>query len=380
MSAYYSNQLLKGVKNCLFSCGGVKEGDNVLILNLMGDYNIDEDVVHALASAAQLQGASVQVLTTSGMEKGWWDTVPRVVMAAFQAADVVINNTISIGRPQKVVREAMFGKGIVMVRNMATTKEIMASDWATFPFELSDEITRRVGEVIEHGETWHVVHPNGTDITGKFGRPSPTQSGLKAYNVRRKDTKTRPFPQGNHAPVTSREANGIIVTDRTIPWVARHMGVPEIKFSEPTKITIENNRMTHFEGGPEADALVRFFEDIAQHIGEDAWNLSSWHSGIHPKARVYEAPMHSPDLWHRAKHNHPSVMHFHLGGSKEKEGYNYEFMWHISLELENATIYVDGEKLSDQGQLMMLRDPEIIRCAGQFGDPQELLRQVSLYN
>jgi 2,5-dihydroxypyridine 5,6-dioxygenase len=380
MGNYYSNQLLAGVNNCLFNCGKIKAGDNVLILSLIDDrYNpVDDEVVKAMAMTAQLAGAKVQILWTSGMEKFWWDEVPPIVLGAFGAADLVINNTIAIGRPLKAVRSLMFGKGIAMIRNMATTIDVMSSEWARFPFQLSDEITRRVGEVVERGHTWRVVHPNGTDIGGKFGRPSPTQSGFSAYNILRAESKNRPFPQGNHVPVTVVESDGIIVTERTLPWEARHMGISEIKFSRPMKVTVENNKMTNFEGGSEAEAVKKFFGGVAAHIGEDAWNLSSLHSGIHPKANMYESPETNPDMWHRAEHNNPSVMHFHLGGSKVKPDFDYPFMWHISVELENATIYVDGEKLSDAGHLTVLEDPELRTIAAQYGDPDELLRQVRL--
>jgi 2,5-dihydroxypyridine 5,6-dioxygenase len=380
MDNYFSNRLLAGVNNCLFNCAKIKAGDNVLILSLIADhYNpVDDEVVKALAATAQMAGARVQILWTSGMEKGWWDEVPPIVLGAFGAADVVINNTCAIGRPLKAVRSLMFGKGIVMVRNMAVTVDVMSSDWASFPFPLSDEITRRVGEVIERGRTWRVVHPNGTDISGKFGRPSPTQSGFSAYNVLRAESKNRPFPQGNHVPVTVVESNGIIVTEQAIPMESRHVGMPEERFSQPVRVTLENNKMTHFEGGPEAEALKKFFSDVAVHIGEDAWNLSSFHSGIHPKAKMY-ASQNNLEMQRRAEHNSPRIMHFHLGGSKVKPDFDYPFMFHISVEEENATIYVDGEKLSDAGHLTVLDDPEVRAIAGQYGDPDQLLRQVTLH-
>ena len=86
----------------------------------------------------------------------------------------------------------------------------------------------------------------------------------------------------------------------------------------------------------------------------------------------------NPDLWHRIEHNSPRVMHFHLGGSKVKPDFDYPFMFHISVELVNATIYVDGEKLSDAGHLTVLDNPEIRKLAAQYGDPDEVLRQVEV--
>ncbi len=110
----FSNQLLEGARNCILNCGNVGRGMNVLILNMINDLGnpVDETAVHALATVAQEAGANVQILWTTGMEKGWWSDVPPIVGGAFSAADLVINNTLSIGRPLKAVRELMFGKGI----------------------------------------------------------------------------------------------------------------------------------------------------------------------------------------------------------------------------------------------------------------------------
>jgi hypothetical protein len=371
---YFSNQLLAGARNCVLNCGGVKAGDHVLILNLIEDHGnpADELAVQALEAAAQFAGARVQILWATGMEKGWWDDVPRTVVAAFGAADVVINNTISIGRPLRVVRDLTFRQGVVSVRNMASTVRILGSDWARFPYELSDEITRRVGVRLEAARQFRVVHSNGTDLTGTIGRPSPSQSGMSRYDGLWRDVRIRPFPLGPHVPVTSLDAGGLIVADRALPWEARRLGVPERRFSEPLRITVEGNRMTQFEGGPEAERFRRFYEEMGEHIGEDAWNVSSWHAGTHPKAKVYYSPDENPDVWGRGEHNNPNVFHFHLGGSKVRHEYDYPYMFHVSVEMDRATVFLDGEKLYDQGRLTVLDDPDFRAAAREYGDPDEL--------
>ncbi len=376
----FSNQLLEGARNCVISCGGVTRGTNVLILNLINDpaEPVDELAVHALATVAQEAGANVQILWTTGMEKSWWSEVPPIVIGAFSAADLVINNTLAIGRPIKAVREMMFSKKIPMIRNMATTSGILSSEWARFPFELSDEITRRVGERFDRAKTWRAVASNGTDVNGKVGKVPTVGTGHTRYAERRRERQNRPFPQGCFNPITSDDTIGIIVFERTLPWEARHIGVPEWQFSQPLKITIEKNRMVYFEGGLEAGCYRRFYESLIPHLGEDVWNVSGWHSGINPKAKVYEVPQRNPDLAHRAVHNHPSVMHFHLGGSIGKE-YDYPYMWHLSNEIENPTIYLDGEKLYDAGHLTVLDDPDLRQFASRFGDPDALLSEVSLH-
>jgi 2,5-dihydroxypyridine 5,6-dioxygenase len=378
MYGYFSEQILAGARNCLLDCGGVKAGDQVLILSLTGDNAnpVDDDAVRALAAVCQEVRARPQVLYATGMERGWWDHPSRIVMGAFTGADVVVNNTQAIGRPLRVVRQAMFEQGVTMVRNMATTAEVLASDWARFPFQVSDAIYRRMGEWFERGHSWRAVNDNGTDISGGFGPPSRTQSGLSAYNIRRGGTRNRPFPLGVCSPVTSLGANGIIVTDRTIPVEARRLGVPEFGFSEPVRITVEDNRMTHLDGGPEAPRLRLFFEEMERRIGEDAWNLSSWHAGFHPKARVPETKETGELLVHRAWHNHPRTFHFHLGGSKLKADFDYPYMWHISVEMDDTTVFVDGEKLYDCGRPTIYDDPEVRELAARFGDPDELLRPL----
>lgn len=374
---YFSNQLLVGARNCVINCGGVESGMNVLILSLVGDKSnpAEDQAVHALATVCQEVGAHPQILWATGMEKGWWDEPSPIVVGAFRSADVVINNTISIGRPLKVIRESMFKSGVTMIRNMATTADVLASEWATFPFQLSDEITHRIGARIEAGERWRVTHPNGTDVQGRIAAPPTVGTGVRHYGEYRRESRNRPFPQGCFNPMSTTEAEGVLIFDRTLPWEARHIGVGELKFTEPIHVTIQDNKMVHFEGGPEATAYRRFYEELLPYLGEDAWNVSGWHAGVHPKARIQIMAQENPDFWHRAVHNNTSVVHFHLGGRIDKE-YNYAYMWHLSNELDGATVYIDGEKLYDAGHLTVLDEPSFRSFAAQFGDVDDLCREV----
>jgi hypothetical protein len=228
---------------------------------------------------------------------------------------------------------------------------------------------------LDAGKTWRITHPNGTDITGAIG-PAPTVgTGHKKYGEHRREGRNRPFPQGCFNPMTSVEANGIIVFERTLPWEARHIGVPELKYEEPLKVTVEKNMMVNFEGGREAAAFKRFFDGLLPFLGDDAWNFSGWHAGIHPKAHVYDVPERNPDFFHRIMHNNPAILHFHLGGNMSKD-YNYPYMFHLSNEIEGATVYIDGEPLYHKGHLTVLDDPTLKKFAEQFGDPEKLLAQV----
>ena len=377
-----SPQLLEGARNCVLSCGGIKDGDNVLILNLVDHvyWPTDELAVEALSTVAQEAGAHVEVLWTSGMEKGYWEEVPKITLGAIRSADVVISNTKRIMRPQKAIREVMFKMGITWVRNMCTTAQQLSGEWARFPFELSDEITRWVGERLDQSSSWRVTHPNGTDIQGKTRPPATATVGHKRYGERRRQGKNRPFPQGCFNPFTCAEANGVIVVERCLPAQAKYMGVPLVRFESQVKFTIENTRIVHIEGEREAELIRRFYESVEMTEGEKAWSLAGFHAGINPKARVYESPDRFPEAWVEGPHNNPRVMHFHIGAPGTSEHISAG-MTHISylvgdLVGDGATIYFDGEKLYDRGHLVALDAPEIREFAAKSGDPDILLAEV----
>src|SRR5574340_1217927 len=206
----FSNQLLEGARNCILSCGGVEEGTNVLILNVIGSHAnpVDETAVHALATIAQEAKANVQILWTTGMDKDWWSDVPPIVVAAWEAADVVVSNALAFGRGIKAIRDAMFKKkGSVRIRNQATTVDMLSSEWARFPFELSDEITMQVGKRLEQAKTWRVVAPNGTDVSGKVGRVPTEGTGMSRYGQKRREKNNRHFPQRCFNPMTAEDSN-----------------------------------------------------------------------------------------------------------------------------------------------------------------------------
>ncbi|MBI2989275.1 MAG: hypothetical protein HYY45_21135 [Deltaproteobacteria bacterium] len=293
-------------------------------------------------------------------------------------AEVVISNTKRIMRPQKAIREAMFKKGIRWVRNMATTAQQLSSERARFPFQLSDEIIKRVGKRMDGATTWRITHPNGTDVLGKIGDVPTPGSGIKRYGERRGEGNNRPFPQGCHNPVSSKEANGVFVLEHTLPMQAKYVGVPLTRFDKPVKVFVENNRMVRFEGGLEAKRLRRFYESLAPQVGDDVWSVCGFHAGISPKARVYESRERFPEAWVEGPHNSSRMVHCHLGAPTTRE-HDYPFMTHLSCFLgEGATVYIDGEKLYDEGHFTFLDDPETRKLAAQYGDPDTLLSEVTL--
>lgn len=372
--APFARAVWDGARRCVVEVGGVKPGDNVLILNETGP-RVEERAVQALAAVAEMQGANVSVLWTPELLRSWWDDVPKVVLAAFEAADVVIHNHYTIGRPHKPIHRAIYEKGVRFVRNYATTERVLASDWARFPMPLYISIERTLTERLLRAKTYRVVNPEGTDLSGEC-------AGLMAFaaGTSMNETVHREFPPGNHIPVTSRNSEGVIMSRSTYAWGARLWGLPQTVFEEPVKLTIEKNRVVKVAGGLEADLLQRGFEYIAErgNVGDETYNVDSWHTGLHPKAFVPEAPQVDPDLWWHLSHHHPDWVHFHIGGDPGRD-YGTPYMTHLSALFFRSTVYLDGEKWLDRGRFTVLDDPEVRGLASEYGDPDELLSLRTLW-
>jgi hypothetical protein len=158
-------ELLRGVRNCAINYGGIKKGDQVVILSELGTY-IDPVVVQAQATVCQEAGAEVQVLWTRSLTNTWWEELSPTVRAAIAAADVVLQNMNSIGKTHLL--DLMIDKKVRRIRNYATDVMLMCSDWANFPVEIQDLVEVKVNTSLEKAKTYRITTPAGADITGEI--------------------------------------------------------------------------------------------------------------------------------------------------------------------------------------------------------------------
>src|SRR5207342_2820396 len=104
-------------------------------------------------------------------------------------------------------RDVVAEKHVVMVRNMATTVSLLASDWAQTPYELVSAIRIRTAQIFSEGLPWILTHPNGTNLTGKISPPIPPG---RRYADRRTEGFYRPFPEGVFSPINLLETEGTL--------------------------------------------------------------------------------------------------------------------------------------------------------------------------
>ncbi len=365
------------INDMLEHCARIQPGQNVLIVaapdGLHGGRNIvDETAIAWVQAAVQQRGAHPTVMWVDMPVRPnviWPDIptkdtiwrVPPVLKHAVKGADLVISHVLDLSSEEetKEWNDILSENKVPMVRNMATTAPLLCSAWARTPHELISEIRYRMAEMMKPGDRWQMTHPNGTHLEGSAGEPI---RGGDSYAYWRHDGRYRPFPEGIYPAVNPLDTQGVFVCDRMMPVWARHIGIPP-RFSAPLRITVENNHMTKFEGGPEAAVIERFLRELAKTVGDDyAFEIRGPHGGVHPCASVTPAQCPDEDYREFIASFHTGAVHMHLG----RGGKNFAYNLHTAAEARGATLVVGNHTLHDNGRLGVLDHPAVRAVAAKY--------------
>ena len=370
MSRVMPRAVATAINDLLDNCAELKAGQQVVVVaaadGLCGGINlVDEATIGWLQAAIQQRGAYPTVLWTDipGGLHDWH--VPPVLKAAVAGADMLISHAFDLPFEELYeLRDVMAHHRAVFVRNMATTAELLASDWATTPYALVSEIRIRTARLFTPGQSWSLTHPNGTRVSGKIRMPLPP--GRK-YDDYRSEGFYRPFPEGVFSPINIAETDGVLVFDHTSPWWARYMKLPP-HFATPVRVTIANNRIRSFEGGMEAKAMEHFVADLADRVGDSMYEAFALHGGVHPNAKL--ARHQCPNDMYRdfIEHHHSSNLHLHLGVVPPEHRQDYPYFVHVTGDLRGATLKLGEQTVYDGGHLCILDDAEIKRIAAAYPD------------
>lgn len=358
------------IDDLLDTCAEIKVDQKVLIVaspnGLTGGINlVDEAVVAWIEAALQQRSAHPTVLWTDipGRVHEW--RLPAAFKAAVVGVDVVISHAFDLPFEELYeLRDVMAQHRSVFVRNMATTADLLASDWAQTPYELVSEIRIRTARLFGEGMDWSLTHPNGTSLTGKIRSPLPPGRKYADY---RSEGFYRPFPEGVFSPINIAETEGILIFDHTSPWWARYIGVPP-SFADPVRITIENNRIRAFDGGEEARALEQFMAEMAARIGDMMYETFALHGGVHPHAKIARHQCAHDTYRAFIEHHDSSNLHLHLGVVPPEHRETYPYFVHISGDLQGATLTVGDQLVYERGRLSSLDSPEIRKIAARYRD------------
>jgi hypothetical protein len=359
------------IDDLLDNCAKIKPGQEVLIVSHIdglygGDNLVDQEAVSWIQAGVQHRGANASALWIDEPAKLHAWRLPPIVKAATAASDVFINNSFDIVFEELVeLKQFLWEKQLLMVRNFAVTAPLLCTAWAQTPHELVNEIRYQTSIPFKEGLPWQITDDNGTHLEGLINPPfHPNHPWFTSYGVRREEAGSyRPWPEWVHPPVRLRDVNGIFIFDRMLSWWSRYIGISPY-FNKPIRLTIGNSRITKIEGDVEADALRRFLSSMVERVGEGIYEFNCLHFGVHPQAKV--SLQQCPNIiYHRLiDHSHSSNIHVHIGAPSPTPTYNY---WvHCTGDIQSATFKVGDTLVHDRGHLTALDHPAVRAVAAKY--------------
>jgi hypothetical protein len=368
----FTPELLDGARNLVVSYGGIKSGDEVIILAEFG--HCEQAVVDAEAAVCTEVGARPHVIWTPELRQTWWEDLSAVTRGAIGAADVLLQNVGTIGRTHLL--DLMLNNGVRRIRNYATDVAVLGSEWARFPVEVQSMIELKVNTTFANAKQWRVTTPDGTDLSGDVvPRIAPWR-----INTTRAGGINVTFPPGVFRATEAANTNGTMMVASTYPWGARRVGLNEVRFEQPVKLVVENNLVVAIEGGWEAEPFRKLFEENVASLGQNAYKMDSFHSGSSPKAFLPTAPQLNPNRFDHLIHEHESWFHFHIGSQSDKRADLTQKVEHVNaVPTTNATVYLDGEKLWQDGRMTIWTDEELVKAADAHGGAGALFAQRQIW-
>ena len=370
---------------------GLKKGDKFLI---MANSSWDPLVIEALQRVIQEEGATVDILVSGGLALehppgGTSDPGERMrfregatTMASWRR-DAMLQYDKVIGYLAHGSKWGWLGE-TQTVRWEYPLREQLYSKAPIYPDELLYAITQKVWRKFINSKTIRITEPLGTDLTLTLGeeywKEYAKYWGMALWQ---EDNLEHPIPHEVHISLVPSlaprpDANGVVVTR------ALHSGpIPELK------IYFEGGQVVRIEDGGKAgeymkEAIERFKNvQWPAYPGPGIGWLEEISLGTNPKAIrpfSYEeyTKMGRFPQWSFGRRR-SGIVHLAFGTRHNREfiqdeqsGLPYN---HRDVEIYFPTYYVDGEKIVENGRLLVLDDPEIRRLAAQYGDPDELLSE-----
>ncbi len=328
----------EGLRNLLTNCAGVQGSQNVVLIHEEGNSAVDGEVIAGIAQAARELGAKVTSLGF-GERLAGPEAIPSHIVDAMARADVTI---LSHYMGAMLRLRPPIGAG-VNVLNYATSKEVLASRWATVPYGLWLEVSDAVARELRGAKTWRVTCPLGTDLRGNV-TPPPETSSSQPFTV-------LTFPIGTHNPIRSNGASGRLVI-RWLASSANHDIGDGLVLQRPVIADVLDDRLVNLEGdASDVDGVASLLQHLGHRNGVDPMLINSWHAGINPQARPAIGPGENLNHWQLMSHNNPRLMHFHAVG--------HVMPGEVSMPVLDADIWLDDRLLWSRGDFLLLKTPLI---------------------
>lgn len=352
----------------------LQRGEHV---SIFADTLISPLVVQAVLAAVEDRGGVPAIVTTQPGGLSWRQGAepPRAYKTAMYGSDVVIQlKSVEAQIYPRVQETAMIEHDVRMLRvPLGSSIEALTEEWALFPFELMQLMTRKIYDQWTAGattpgdtsKTIHVQADNGTDLTATYDPRYVIHTGFLLPHLM--PGQWNQFCGATVGIELFKDANGVVVFDglhgeeeyKMLPPIGSDVVHP---LSEPVSWTFEGRRC-RIDGGYEAD-LIR---DLVAAGGEYADILCEIALGVNPKAPLATMPT-----------RRAGVTHYAVGSTAgrtptpEMESAPV----HTHGHLLKASLWIDDEPCIENGRLVVLDDPEVREVAAKYGDPEQLLKEA----
>lgn len=350
----------------------VKPGRKYLLLC---DSTNDKMVMEAIGLAIREAGGVLNTVVVEGypqmtesidlldtmFSRNWF---PAWVWQAIAETDVLIMGAFLLGNYTPNTPVDIKDKDNVM---MYLTPDVCLPQVQGFPFEVRHLLDVRTWEMMVNGKTMEMTDLEGTQLRWSMTR----QSWDETVKRNRINFGVDHYPGHLMVPVMTGEAEGKLVTS------AITFGGPAAR----TAMTVKASQVVKVEGqGRLPDVLRQSFEEFKQVKSPNlpGPGINWWTTlaiGTSPKCRpaanwdklTGSARMHAWGLGH----SRSGVIHTSVG--EAVVSHDRRIIRHMNLFF--PTLVCDGRTVIDKGHLVALDDPEVIRLAAKYGDPEHLLRE-----
>ena len=349
-------QVREGARNLLVNGCGVTRGTELVILNENG--LVEPDLADIIEQEAHQLGAVVYVIWADSVPNP--ESLPGPVMEAIKKAEVTLMNHLLAASLRLVPFD---GTGLKMM-NMLFTWNQMGSAFGRTHFDVGREILKEISPKMAGASEWHITCPLGTDLRAPIPRKSSAGSSGTGDSF-----TLLSFQLSVSGVYSNLKSNGKLAVQWVTPSTTRVLNAKGICLSSPVIATVENGRMVDFEGDAKAiNELKTYLDKAGKEVDKDGFIINSWHAGTHPICGTDIKPTDDMFAWILLAHGNPRLAHLHvIGEPAPGEG---------SIPLLDPTITFDGEPIWKNGELACCQDPEFRARISQWGDPDELLKQV----
>ena len=310
-------------RTALDTCMHLKNNETLLIVTDDNKQKIGE----ALYSIGQEMAKEALMITMPPAEVNGQEP-PENVAKLMAAYDVVVCPTTKSVTHTDAKRNAC-ARGTRVATMPGITEDMMARTLKA-DYELIAQRTFKLSELLDKGKVARVTTKLGTDLT------LPIQ-GIKAISstglVREKGQGGN-LPSGESFLMPEEgKSNGVIYIDASVATIGKVSG-------EPIKVTIEDGFAVKFEGGPEALIL----EQALGAFGKDGMNVAELGIGTNHEATITGQILEDEKVM--------GTIHVAWGNNVSMGG-TYNVGVHIDGVVLEPTVYVDGQKIMEEGRLLL---------------------------